>query len=856
MAFADLGDLGTANSKTSGTTVALTTSQTVNAGDLIVVIAAWDNTDTTDLDGLRHYVTDSAGNFYRYLGQWVNGNGAAAAGAEAMIFASVAEHQLTSGGTITCTSVNARIAKAIGARRFSLGTPDICLVGKAEISNDATDPSALSLSSLPSQEYLLLHCLASEGPNTDAYTWDSDYTQINGDGTTGSTADTNMQVRGGFRIATLTSDTVDVTSTTADRDYAQVFVAIREYTASPAPDAGLLDDFNRANETPLAAPWAKVDASGLKLISNAVAVQAGGTTPRGSDRAATVSSDHQGYLTLTTMPTANAADQIGYAAHISGEGNSTAWAGYTVTNEPRTGIPSSVRVAYTTAGNLGSDITQPKIFYQYPGLAAGDLIGMKTLGDTLEFWWKTGGAWRMFGAVDDTTARNTKAGMVIRDAGTSARIDDFHHASIIQPGFISSVTALYTPALNGQILPDFIASLTAVYTPALQGYVSVPFIASNTQVFTPAISVIDVPFISSSTSLYALTLQGYVAVPFIGSTTVVYTPTVSAPEVDVPFIASVTTVYGLVLPIAVPAGVLVLAADAPTVYPIQLFFANQTGVVLVQSDGVVIGTVQTPTSGVLTLNADAPTITPIPIDTSGAVVLAGDPPANPGIIQPPSGIIRLQADPPLPIGATKPPSGVIKLSADPPTVIPYYPSSGSITLKASPPANIIPLQGAGGRIVLAGTSPPYTTPTVIPSSGVVRLKADSPTVAHVNIILQQSGIIRLRSDVPVVTPLTEPPPEPPPLEGGTGVRISGVVGGATTNATRSRGAPAKRCRTTKSPTRSSARRAVTSTGSSPRTAESTAACGSPGSSRSKVTGSTPMDTTPTVTTRTRTTGPR
>jgi len=548
MAFADLGGLGTANSKTSGTTVALTTSQTVNVGDLIVVMMAWDNTDTSGFDGLRHYVTDSAGNFYRYLGQYVGGT-AAANGSECGIFGSVAEAQLSSGGTITCTSVTARTAKAISARRFSLGTSDICLVQKATNNGfnggSGQDPAAISLSSLPSREYLLLHCLGSAGPSTDSFTWDSDYTQLTVDGTTGGVDNTNMSVLGGFRIATLTSDTVDVTNNTSSaRTNTQVFVAIREYTRSPDPDAGVLDSFTRADENPLAAPWSKIDASGLKLVTNRVGTVSAALS-RGSERSGPAN-DFQGYVTVAVLPPVNAAAQIGFGAHFSGEGAGNTWNGYTVTIEPRSGVPGSVRVAYTQGGNLGSDIGQPKIIYQYPGLAAGDLLGMKTLGDTLEFWWKTGGAWRMFGAVDDTTARNAKTGMIIGDTGTAARVDDFAYAGIILPSFIASVSAVYTPGLNGYIQDiPFINSVTALYALKYNAQLPCPFIASTTVVYTPTLPIVPLGFISSTTTVYALTFLGYVAVPFIGSVTVVYTPLVTQPEIDVPFIASRTHVWAI-----------------------------------------------------------------------------------------------------------------------------------------------------------------------------------------------------------------------------------------------------------------------------------------------------------------------
>jgi hypothetical protein len=139
-------------------------------------------------------------------------------------------------------------------KRFALLLDRVYVTG-----NTASDPNPLTILGLEAErEYLLLHVLGTEGPNTDTYTWDSDYTAITGSGTTGHgigppTGD--VHVRGGFRIASgLTSDTVDIASA-IDRDNDQALVAL---TAIELDDdyagfanTALIDDFNRANEDPL-----------------------------------------------------------------------------------------------------------------------------------------------------------------------------------------------------------------------------------------------------------------------------------------------------------------------------------------------------------------------------------------------------------------------------------------------------------------------------------------------------------------------------------------------------------------------------------------------------------------------------
>lgn len=284
MAFASVGTLGSGQQKAIGDPLTtITTTAAAEVGNLIAVIAAYDNVDTTDTPATQGFnrrliCRDTAGNVYVCLGSAVNGNGAAGAGTQAAVFVAMVTTQLNSGEVIEVmdeTDSN-RTAHAASAWEFSLGHSFFCLAqdGRAYVYSDGVDPEAISLSGMVSREYLLLHCLAAEGPNSDTYTWDADYTQFDGNGTTGGSAATNQHVRGGFRIATLTGDTVDVTSLTADRDYAQILVAIFEYEPEsfPASCSGTLDDFDRANEDPLSdgGNWEAANGDSLELVSNRV----------------------------------------------------------------------------------------------------------------------------------------------------------------------------------------------------------------------------------------------------------------------------------------------------------------------------------------------------------------------------------------------------------------------------------------------------------------------------------------------------------------------------------------------------------------------------------------------------------
>jgi hypothetical protein len=241
-----LGTLGSNQSATDNlASLAITTSAAAEAGNLAVLCVAVDNNGTGDGDeGAVSSITDSNGtNTWTKLVEFANGQGAAVAGAVASLWYSVIAGQINSSGTITANFSNSasRDAAALTAWEFSFdpgatvsveGTP-------ATLANDGADPGAITLSSLGAGgHYLWLHCLAGEGPTTDAYTWDSDYTQFSANGTTGTPAAGNMHVRGGWRQFTATSDTVDVTSTTADRDYAQVLGALKLTGPGTGPPTG------------------------------------------------------------------------------------------------------------------------------------------------------------------------------------------------------------------------------------------------------------------------------------------------------------------------------------------------------------------------------------------------------------------------------------------------------------------------------------------------------------------------------------------------------------------------------------------------------------------------------------------
>ena len=229
MAFGSLGALGTGQNKTAGqTSFTITTSAVAEVGNIVIVKIATDDCANVESDRTDYSVSDSAGNTYTRAKEYVHGKTTGLDGAQVGIFYSVVTTELASSGTITISHPTTPTARAASAWEFSKGAGTTLAVEQAtHLTGDAADPAAISLSSMTSREYLLLWALATEGPATETTTQDADYTSTGGNGTTGGGVATNMRISGGYRIATLTADTVDA-STSVARDHVQILVAIYE----------------------------------------------------------------------------------------------------------------------------------------------------------------------------------------------------------------------------------------------------------------------------------------------------------------------------------------------------------------------------------------------------------------------------------------------------------------------------------------------------------------------------------------------------------------------------------------------------------------------------------------------------
>jgi hypothetical protein len=200
-AISYVGDIGSATSKTTGTSLVITTTGAVEAGnDIIIGFATYGDPNYTIS------IADSAGNTYQETAQAV-----CYQHGRTYIFAAYNVNGLPGGSsiTITHTSVSARAAVASvfsGLAEFnpvdrSLGNP----AAGAQQSASGTTPTVGPTGTTTQASELLIGVIGTEGPVEDAAgTWQNSFTAGPRAGTTGGTATSNWTVSMGYRIVSAT----------------------------------------------------------------------------------------------------------------------------------------------------------------------------------------------------------------------------------------------------------------------------------------------------------------------------------------------------------------------------------------------------------------------------------------------------------------------------------------------------------------------------------------------------------------------------------------------------------------------------------------------------------------------------
>ena len=225
MAFSSIGTLGKNQSKTAAGTLVITTTAAAEVGNVIVVEACWDNGSLTTGDSTDFSVADSAGNTYTRCREYVYAPAGSNSGVHVGIFRAVVTTQLSSGGTITISGQSVT-ARAGTAWEFSKGSGTTLSVEQTNVGTGAGDPGTITLSSMTSREYLEIWLGGVENASV-VYTQGANFSALDTIGTTGGGGASNVTVGGGYRIYTLTDESIDP-ATDPDGDHAQLLVAIYE----------------------------------------------------------------------------------------------------------------------------------------------------------------------------------------------------------------------------------------------------------------------------------------------------------------------------------------------------------------------------------------------------------------------------------------------------------------------------------------------------------------------------------------------------------------------------------------------------------------------------------------------------
>ena len=228
-AWAHIGTLGTAQDKTSGTSIVLTTSATAEAANVVMLVVAKDNAATADGNTSEFTsISDSAGgNTWVKALEFCNAQAAADAGATVALWYSKLTNQISSGGTITANFSDARTASTASAWEFTVGAGNVVsIIGTGQLATDGADPGLISISGLAAAQHLFFYANAGETNSTTAMTSNEGYNVIDGNQTSGAAADTNMSVRGEWGIEVADSQGANPSFVSAD--HAGVFVAFDE----------------------------------------------------------------------------------------------------------------------------------------------------------------------------------------------------------------------------------------------------------------------------------------------------------------------------------------------------------------------------------------------------------------------------------------------------------------------------------------------------------------------------------------------------------------------------------------------------------------------------------------------------
>lgn len=174
----------------------------------------------------------------------------------------------------------------------------------------------------------------------------------------------------------------------------------------------ILDNFNRADGG-LGANWTTM-AGTMGVTSNQMGAAAVPALARYN--VATYGPNVDGFITISVLPSVTNGASI--LARLSSAAN-----GYMVTYQVGTGI-----LIRRLTGGAPTTLDTTAV----PALSAGDKLGIRCRGATIESWYTSGGVWTMAASVTDATY-STANYLAVFLSGTTSRVDDFGGGTMVFP---------------------------------------------------------------------------------------------------------------------------------------------------------------------------------------------------------------------------------------------------------------------------------------------------------------------------------------------------------------------------------------------------------------------------------------
>ena len=207
-AIASVAAIGTATSKASGTTLAVTVGAAgVAAGNSVIVAVALDPVVSNTVT-----VADTQLNTYSSDADLANGSGTS--GVRTVVFSAHNITALVNTNTITVTFSAAVVAKAMSAASFSglalISTKDVT----ASATGSSTAPSSGATAATEVADELVVGAIGTKGPSGDTFTVGAGYdnTNFTRAGTTGAGPTSNITIAPEYKIVSATgAQTADAT---------------------------------------------------------------------------------------------------------------------------------------------------------------------------------------------------------------------------------------------------------------------------------------------------------------------------------------------------------------------------------------------------------------------------------------------------------------------------------------------------------------------------------------------------------------------------------------------------------------------------------------------------------------------